>query len=304
MFSLDDMPSQKGRVAIVTGANTGLGFETTKGLAKKDMHVVMACRNPDKAKKAREDILADYPKAKLELMQLDLNSLQSVRDFAEAYRKKHKKLDVLVNNAGIMIPPYELTEDGFESQLGVNFLGHFLLTSLLIELMPDVPESRVVSLASIAHKQGKIHFDDLQSEKRYVRFEAYAQSKLACLIFGNELSQRLQQAGKKIVSVSAHPGVSLTELVRHIPMPKFVFTIANATIAPAISHPPREGAKPSLLAAMGPDVKGGDYYGPTGFREMKGPVGVAKMKRVAQDRKVAEQLWEVSEELTGCTFKV
>jgi NAD(P)-dependent dehydrogenase (short-subunit alcohol dehydrogenase family) len=301
-FNLKDTPSREGRTAIVTGANAGLGYETTIGLAKKGMTVIMACRNMEKAKQAKSNILDELRDADLETMQLDLASLASVRSFTESLREKYDTLDLLVNNAGVMIPPYSTTEDGFELQLGVNHLGHFLLTSLLIDRIPDTPESRIVSLSSIAHRRGEIHFDDLQWEKSYSKQGAYNQSKLACLLFADELDRRLRAEGKKKLSVCAHPGVSPTELSRH--MPSLLYTFLRYTLAPFLTHPPNEGAMSTLQAALGENVKGGDYYGPQGFQEMKGKSGLAERAEVGKDQEVAQQLWDVSEKLTNCSFTV
>ncbi|MDA9121392.1 oxidoreductase, partial [Flavobacteriales bacterium] len=216
-FSLDKIPSQKGKIAVVTGANTGLGYETALGLASKNCKVIMACRNRDKAEKAMADIRKEVPNAGLEFIKLDLNSSKSVREFAKAYKEKYDRLDLLINNAGLMIPPLMRTEDGFESQFGVNHLGHFLLTNLLFPAIEKTDNARVVSLSSIAHKNGRIHFDDPNWEKSYSRSDAYNQSKVACLMFAYELQRRLNDSGSTVISVAAHPGVSDTELGRYIP---------------------------------------------------------------------------------------
>lgn len=199
-FDLENIPSQQGKVAIVTGANTGLGYETVSYLAQKHFKVIMACRDLEKAAQAKAKIKMTVPVADLEILQIDLSDLSSVRGFAQIFRQNYNSLDLLINNAGIMWPPYALTVDGFESQMGANYFGHFLLTALLLDLMPNTSESRVVSLSSNAHRlgAGKINFDDLQSKQNYSKTGAYAQSKLACLMFGNELQRRLAQAGKKI----------------------------------------------------------------------------------------------------------
>jgi NAD(P)-dependent dehydrogenase (short-subunit alcohol dehydrogenase family) len=261
----------------------------------------MACRNMDKAENAKNDILERVPDADLEIMELDLASLSSVRSFAEAFREKYDKLDLLINNAGVMVPPYSTTEDGFELQFGVNHLGHFLLAARLIDLMPDTSDSRIVSLSSIAHKRGSIHFDDLQWEEKYSRQGAYSQSKLACLMFADELNRKLKTEGKEMLSVAAHPGVSPTELSRHLPS---WLTALFKIIGPLFTHAPEKGAQPILKAALDTTVSGGDYYGPQGFREMKGGPGHAGRADVAMDQPAVEKLWKVSEELTNCHFKV
>jgi len=301
-FSLDQISPKPSQTAIVTGANTGLGYETALGLAKKQIKVVMACRNEQKARQAKSDILSEVPEADLEIMIVDLASLESVRSFAQAFKKQFDKLDLLINNAGVMVPPYQKKEDGFELQFGVNHLGHFLLTAELIDHMPDRPESRIVPLASIAHKRGQIHFDDLQWEDNYDPQDAYAQSKLACLMFGDELNRRLKANGKDIRTVTAHPGVSLTELSRH--MPSFLISILKYTVGPFLTHPPEKGALPTLQAALDHHLDGGEYLGPQGFREMTGKPGPAERSEVAQDQQTAEKLWEVSEELTDCRFTI
>lgn len=299
-LNINEIPPQSGRIAIVTGANDGLGFQTTLALSKTGMKVVMACRSLKKGNKALEEIIRQVPEANLELMRLDLSKLSSVRAFAEEYMLKHKQLDVLINNAGIMVPPYEVTEDGFESQLGVNYLGHFLLTGLLMPLLEKTPDSRVVSLSSNAHKGGKIHFDDLQFSKKYSAFTAYSQSKLACLIFAKELQRKLDKAGSKVLSVAAHPDMSDTNLFKHVP--KFVTAIFGGLIRSLMVQSPENGAKPTLYAALGTDIQGGDYIGPDGWQELKGEAVKVKGTKLSEDMEVAKKLWDVSEKLTGLKF--
>ncbi len=300
MFDLNKVESQKGRVAIVTGSNTGLGYETALGLARKEATVVMACRNQQKAEAARKKMLAEVPNADIDIIVVDLSKLNSVREFAKNYLAKYDRLDLLINNAGVMMPPYTKTEDDFELQMGANHFGHFLLTGLLLEVLTGTPDSRVVSLSSLAHQNGKIDFDNLNWEKDYSRSAAYGQSKLANLMFGFELQRRLEAAGSNTISVIAHPGVSLTELVRH--MPKWLFTILRYTIAPFMTHSPDKGALPTLMGALDKNSKGGEYYGPTGFREMKGAPGLASATELSKDTEIAKKLWEVSEDLTGITY--
>lgn len=297
---MENIPPQEGRIMIVTGANTGLGFETTKALAQNGAKVIMACRNMLKAKEARGQILKEIPDALLEVMELDLSKLESVRQFAEAYKTKIERLDVLINNAGVMMPPYTETEDGFELQFMTNYLGHFLLTGMLLPLILKTPDARVVSLSSIAHKSGKINFDDLQSKKSYSASEAYGQSKLACLMFAYELQRRLERNGyHHTLSTAAHPGIATTELARH--MPTFLYSILRFTIAPFITHSPAKGAQPTLLAAVG-NAQGGDYFGPTGFQEFKGKPGKVDSTPLSKDEDIAKRLWEVSEELVGLEY--
>ena len=293
-------PNQEGRIFIVTGANTGLGYETALSLAEHGAKVIMACRNKSKANAAKAKIEAEVPNAELEVMEIDLSSLSSVRNFAKEYQSKYDRLDGLINNAGVMTPPYTKTEDGFELQFGANYLGHFLLTGLLIDTITKTPDSRIVTLSSIVHKNGKINFDDLQSEKKYSPSGAYAQSKLACLMFTFELQRRLEKAGhSQTISVAAHPGIATTELSRH--MPKIIYTLLRYTVAPLLTHAPIEGAKPTVLGAIG-NAKGGDYFGPTGFNEFKGKAGKATSTDLANDETIANRLWKVSEELVSLKY--
>ena len=298
-FDLNQVPSQKGRIAIVTGSNIGLGYETALALAKKDMKVILACRNLEKANNAIEKIKSQAPNTDLEAIQIDLSKLSSIDDFVENYLKKYDQLDLLINNAGVMMPPYTVTEDGFELQLAANHLGHFKLTGLLLDTIEKTSNSRVVSLSSNAHKSGKINFDDLHSEKKYSALDAYGQSKLACLMFAYEMQRRLERAGYQTISTASHPGVSITNLVQHVPMwAKIVFS----PFIPFVTHSPENGAKPTLYAALSKDVKGGDYFGPTGFNEMKGKAGKVDSKPHSHDEVAARKLWEVSEELTNTKF--
>jgi NAD(P)-dependent dehydrogenase (short-subunit alcohol dehydrogenase family) len=302
MDKMNQLPNQDGRVIIVTGANSGLGYETTMALAQKKAKIIMACRSMDKASRAKEKIQQQVPHADLEVMPIDLSSLKSVKAFAKDFQSKYDKLDVLINNAGVMAPPYSKTVDGFEMQLGANYLGHFLLTGLLIDTIVKTPQSRVVTLSSLVHKDGKINFDDLHSEKKYDAMKAYAQSKLACLMFSFELQRRLEKAGiHQTISTASHPGIADTELSRN--MPKIIYYLAKYTIAPFFTHAPREGAKPTILAAIG-EAKGGDYFGPTGLREMKGKAGKATFTDLSKDETIARQLWDISEKLVGFKFSL
>lgn len=300
-FSLDKIPSQKGRIAVVTGANTGLGYETALALAGKGAKVIMACRNQDKANDAMANIKKQVADADLDFIKLDLNSLKSVREFGESYNSKFDRLDLLINNAGLMIPPLMRTEDGFESQFGVNHLGHFFLTNVLMPSLQKTENARIVSLSSIAHKSGRIQFDDPNWEKSYSKMDAYNQSKVACLIFAYELQRRLNDANSSVISVAAHPGVSDTELSRYVS--KVVYTLFRPLI-PLVTHAPKEAAKPTLMAALDEEVVGGDYYGPQGFNDMKGEPGKASSTGYSKKRDVAEKLWQLSEKLTGQEFKI
>jgi NAD(P)-dependent dehydrogenase (short-subunit alcohol dehydrogenase family) len=300
MDEISNLPQQDGRIFIITGANTGLGYENSLFLAKKGAKVIMACRSLEKANTAKENIKKEVLKADVEVMEIDLSSLDSVRNFAKAYQSKYDRLDVLINNAGVMMPPYTKTGDGFELQLEANFLGHFLLTGLLMDTILKTPNSRIVNLSSIAHKSGKINFDDLQSEKKYSASEAYGQSKLACLLFAFELQRKLEKEGHdQTISTAAHPGIATTELARH--MSKIVYGILKYTVAPLLTHAPKEGAKPTLIAAIG-DAVGGDYFGPTGFQEFKGKPGKVSSTDLSKDEDIAKRLWEVAEELVGMKY--
>lgn len=297
-WKLEQAPTQKGRIAVVTGANVGLGYETALGLAGKGCAVVLACRNIDKAEAAKASILERHPKALVDCMPLDLASLKSVRKFAAAYKRSHGKLDLLINNAGIMMPPFALSEDGFESQLAANYLGHFALTGLLLPLITKTANSRIVSLSSLAHQWGVIRFEDLHFSRGYDKGLAYGQSKLACLMFAYELQRRLERAGHTTLSVAAHPGVSSTNLFQHLPRIVNVFAPLSALVLQSA----KGGAQPTLYAALGDDIRGGDYCGPQSLGEMRGDPAKVSSSRRSRDEEVAAKLWAVSEELTGVRF--
>lgn len=300
-FDIQKVPSQKGRIAIVTGANIGLGYETALALAQKEVKVILACRNLEKANNAKKEILTKVPQADLDIIQLDLSKLASVREFAANFLAKYNQLDLLINNAGIMVPPFSLTEDGFESQLGVNYLAHFLLTGLLLDVIIKTPNSRIVSLSSNAHKRGKINFDDLQSKQKYSALAAYCQSKIACLIFAYELQRRLDKMeGISTISVAAHPGVSDTNLAQYVS--KWLMMILGPILRLTMIQSAKAGAEPTLYAALGEDVKGGDYFGPSGWGEFKGRAKKVDSIPLSKDKEIAKRLWKVSEELTDISF--
>ena len=300
-FDLSDIPFQHSKTAIITGANNGLGFETTKGLVSKNVKVIMACRNVEKGKQAMNEILLHYPNAAIEVEELDLESLASVKDFAGRIKSKYLKLDFLINNAGIMVPPFRKTKDGFESQMGVNYFGHFLLTNLLFDLLKTTPDSRIINLSSIAHKRGIIDFENLNSEKGYSKMKAYSQSKLACLIFAYELQRRISKSGANIKSIAAHPGVSNTNLFQNLPK---LSAAVLRIIAPFFTHAPASATLPILYACLGENLNGGEYIGPTGFSEMKGKPGIVKSNKVSYDENIAKKLWVISEKLTGQQFLI
>jgi NAD(P)-dependent dehydrogenase (short-subunit alcohol dehydrogenase family) len=295
-----DIPDQTGRTAVITGANTGLGFETAKTLAAKGAHVVIAVRNTDKGKQAATQIGHDVA-GKVEVQELDLTSLDSITSASEDIKKHFDKIDLLINNAGVMTTPKGNTADGFELQFGTNHLGHFALTGQLLEKMLDVPGARVVTVSSYGHKLGgAIHFDDLQWEHRYSRLGAYAQSKLANLLFTYELQRRLAPRGKTI-AVAAHPGTSTTELVRNVPN---VLQRAFQAVGPLIAQSPAGGALPSLRAATDSGVLGGQYYGPDGIAQQRGNPVVVTSSAQSYDIDLQRRLWAVSEELTKVVFPV
>ncbi len=303
-WTAENIPNLSGKTALVTGANSGIGLEAARELARQGAHVVLACRNPRKAEGARASILQDAPGASLELQALDLASLHSVREFAERFRAAHERLDLLINNAGVMALPYCTTADGFEMQLGTNHLGHFALTALVIDRVLAAPGSRIVSVSSNAHKFGRMNFDDLLSQKSYRKWIAYGQSKLANLLFTHELQRRLQTIGSRSIAVACHPGYAATNLPMVGPdmsgssLMKQITRIGNRWIAQSAAM----GALPTLYAATAPDVAGGDYIGPSGVGELRGLPKKVQCTRRAQDAEAARRLWQESERLTGVRF--
>jgi len=293
-----DVPDQKGRVAVVTGANTGLGFETARVLAERGASVVLAVRDVEKGKQAASRF---GPGADVTVQELDLASLESVRAAAADLHATLPKIDLLINNAGVMYTPRQTTREGFELQFGTNHLGHFALTGLLLDLLLPIPGSRVVAVASQAHRiRAGIHFDDLQWENSYDRVAAYGQSKLANLMFGYELQRRLAPHGTT-VAVAAHPGVARTELMRNSPaVLRGLFTVA----APLFTQDSAQGALPVLRAATDPGALGGQYYGPDGLGESRGYPKVVASSPQSYDVAIQRRLWTVSEELTGVKVPV
>jgi len=302
VFRLSDIADQSGRVVIITGANAGLGYEIALAMAAKRMKVVMACRNVDKAEAAKQRILIEVPNGDLEILRVDLSKLVSVRSAVDEFRRKHDTLDILVNNAGIMYPPYLKTEDGFESQMAANCFGHFLLTSLLIDLIPDSPDSRITWLSSSAHKTGKINFDDINFKKKYSVMASYSQSKLVCLMYALELARMLKAVDKKIKSNCAHPGGANTDLGRNIP--RWAYRLMKYTILPFITHSTANAVLPVLEGALESTAESSQYYGTQGFLEMSGPPGIATKAKQALDAGAAKKLWELSEQLTGALYQL
>jgi NAD(P)-dependent dehydrogenase (short-subunit alcohol dehydrogenase family) len=295
-----DIPDQTGRVAVVTGANTGLGYETAAALAGHGAHVVLAVRNLDKGKDAAARITAQSPHADVALAELDLTSLDSVRAAAEQLRSAHDRIDLLINNAGVMWTPKSTTKDGFELQFGTNHLGHFAFTGLLLDRLLPVVGSRVVTVSSMGHRiRADIHFDDLQWERGYSRVGAYGQAKLANLLFTYELQRRLAPHGTTI-AVAAHPGGSRSELTRNLP----AWAGAVLTVIEPLFQGADMGALPTLRAATDPGVLGGQYYGPDGFGEQRGYPKVVASSAKSHDVDVQRRLWAVSEELTGVVYPV
>ncbi len=294
-----DIPDQTGRVAVITGANTGLGYETAAALADHGARVVLAVRNLDKGKDAAARIAARSPHAEVTLQELDLTSLDSVRAAADQLKADHERIDLLINNAGVMYTPKETTKDGFEMQFGTNHLGHFALTGLLLERLLPVPGSRVVTVSSMGHRiLADIHFDDLQWERSYNRVAAYGQAKLANLLFTYELQRRLAPHGTTIAA-AAHPGGSNTELGRYTPT---VFRPLVNVFFSVIAQDAAMGALPTLRAATDPGVLGGQYYGPDGFAETRGYPKLVGSSEKSHDVDMQRRLWTVSEELTGVTY--
>jgi NAD(P)-dependent dehydrogenase (short-subunit alcohol dehydrogenase family) len=291
-----NIPDLSGKVAIVTGANSGIGYETARALARKQATVILACRDSEKGAATVQTITQENPAAQAKLMQLDLSDQQSVRRFAAEYAGQYDRLDILINNAGIMATPFKRTVDGFESQFATNHLGHFALTGLVLHLILRTPRARVVTVSSGGHRFGEIDFDNLSAEKRYNPTPAYAQSKLANLLFTYELQRRFEGAGVDAIAAAAHPGWTATNLQAHWRMVR----VLNLFLA----QKPEMGALPTLYAATAPDVSGGDYFGPGGWGELRGYPARVRSSERSKDPLVAARLWNVSEELTGVRFSV
>jgi NAD(P)-dependent dehydrogenase (short-subunit alcohol dehydrogenase family) len=298
-WTTTNIPDQTGRTAVITGANTGLGYETAAALAAQGAHVVLAVRNLDKGQAAVDRIRQSTPGADVVLQELDLSSLKSVQTAADQLKADYPAIDLLINNAGVMWTPKETTADGFELQFGTNHLGHFAFTGLLLDHLLHVEGSRVVTVSSLGHRiSASIHFDDLQWERRYNRVQAYGQAKLANLLFTYELQRRL--TGKNTVALAAHPGGSSTELMRHVPGPTRLMT----PLVERLFQSAAMGALPTLRAATDPSALGGQYYGPDGFMEQGGCPKVVASSDQSHDTELQQRLWTVSEELTGVTFPV
>jgi NAD(P)-dependent dehydrogenase (short-subunit alcohol dehydrogenase family) len=300
-WSTEEIPDQSGRVAVVTGANSGLGLISGRELARHGAHVIMGCRSCAKGEQAAGEIRAAAPGAELDVRELDLSSQDSVRAFAEQVTADHPRIDLLVNNGGIMAPPRTTTDEGWELQLATNHLGHFALTGLLLDALRAGDRARVVTVSSLEHRPGKMKWDDLHREHGYNSRAAYQQSKLANALFGLELDRRLRAAGESVISVLAHPGWTATNLQTTGPvgLRQRLYVIGNRLVAQGVE----EGALPQLYAATMPGVQGGEFICPDGFYEIRGNPTRTRASRNARDEDDARRLWEVSEELTGVTYK-
>jgi len=298
-WTLSAIPHQSGRVAVVTGATSGTGFEAARVLAQRGARVILACRDLGKAEAALRRIREAHPGAQVEAQLLDLASLQSVRQAATSLAGRLDRLDLLINNAGVMIPPYGKTEDGFESQIGTNHLGHFAFTGLLLERLLATPGSRIVTMSSNAHRMGRIQFEDLHWERGYRPWAAYGQSKLANLLFAYGLQRRLAREDAATVSVAAHPGWARTDLQRHM---GWVRWLKATGIEGLLSQDALGGALPLLRAATDPAVRGGEYFGPSGFQEFKGAPVRVESNALSHDADLQQRLWQLSERCTGVTY--
>ena len=303
-WTTNDIPDLSGKIAIVTGSNGGLGLTAVKALTSKGVQVVMACRNQSKAEAAQKEVVAANPGAKVEVMPLDNADLSSVKAFADTYKSKYDRLDILFNNAGVMAIPRKLTKDGFEMQLGTNHLGHFALTGHLNELLAKTPGSRVGNTSSSAAFNGKINFDDLMGEKKYGRWAAYMQSKLANAVFATELDRRFKAAGQDTISNSFHPGLVIGNLQNESlsqsgapMMERIAYKIMGAMIGQSFDM----GVLPLLYGITATDAKGGVFYGPKKMR-VKGYPAEQKCNDVLNDTAVLKRFWEVSQELTGVSY--
>ena len=301
-WTADDIPDLTGKIAVVTGANDGIGYESTRELARKGAHVVLTSRNPEKVAGAIQGIKDDIPPAKLSYIHLDLASLKSIRKFAEEFNSSYQSLDILINNAGIMLIPFGLTDDGFENTIGVNHLGHFALTGLLIDKITDTPGSRVVNVSSNAHYRGEMDFDNLLFKNRvgYAPMRAYSRSKLANLLFTYELQRRFQNHQTGAMALAAHPGISATGLADHLFFNKLTWLIQPAMRIMFQSS--AMGALPSLRAADDPEGRGGQYYGPDGPDEKSGFPILVDSNPASKNLVDCEKLWDISQELTGVYY--
>jgi NAD(P)-dependent dehydrogenase (short-subunit alcohol dehydrogenase family) len=302
-WTIANIPPQRGKLAVVTGATGGLGYQTAIRLAQAGAEVVLTGRNEAKGREAVSKIRNQFPDAKISFDVLDLANLASVTDFARRFATAHSSLDLLINNAGVMaLPNRQTTADGFEMQFGTNYLGHYALTAQLLPLLRRAHQPRVVSLSSIAHRTGFIQFSDLQGERFYSAWKAYNQSKLAMLMFALELQRRSDAAGWNLISTASHPGWARTDLFANGPGFGLI-SVASQFAAPLFSQSAESGALPTLFAATSPQAEGGGYYGPNGLYELRGPPAPARIMPQARDKAAAAKLWDVSQQLTGVSFE-
>ena len=302
-WTTDQIPNLSGKVMIITGANSGLGFETALALAEKGATAILACRNMQKGNIAFNNIKLQFPKAKLELIELDLANRQSIEGFVETFLGKYSRLDVLINNAGIFGTYKETTKDGYEMQLGVNHLGHYILTGLLLPLLQNTPESRIVHLSSLVAATSEIYFEDIMLQnKKYPWMKSYGQSKLAVLLFALELDRRLNAAGSHIKSIPIHPGISKTSIFANAKVSPIIKFIMTGSLAATIMQESSFGALPQIYAATSPDAEGGKYYGPDGKKQQKGYPTEIKLPKIARNEEIWAKLWKTTEEITGMVF--
>ncbi|MFF7341132.1 oxidoreductase [Streptomyces sp. NPDC008163] len=299
-WTTEHIPDQTGRVVLVTGANSGLGLATTRALARRGGHVILAVRDEAKGRRAAAELTAAQPDARLEVRQIDLADLDSVRVFAEKLHADHARLDVLVNNAGVMAPPRTLSPQGHEVQFAANHLGHFALTGLLLDLLAAGTGPRVVTVSSPNHRKAHLYFDDLTGERRYSPMGYYNQSKLANAVFGHELHRRLTEAGSPVRSLLAHPGYTATRLQTGGPVP--LVSLLFGRVLKPLAQSPGRGALPQLYAATEPGLSGGEFIGPDGRGELRGAPTRVELSAGAADAATGRRLWEVSEEATGVRF--
>jgi len=301
-WTADQIPDLSGKIFIITGANSGIGYEATREVARKGARVILASRNPDKAENAINRIKDEIPSGQLEFIKLDLASFKSIGQFVETFKSRYKKLDVLLNNAGIMLVPYGQTVEGFERTVGINHLGHFVLTGLLMETISQTRESRVVNISSNAHYRGEMDFEDLvfSNKREYAPMKAYGRSKLANLLFTYELQRRFEEHNIDAIATAAHPGISATGLADHLFFNKVTWLIEPAMRI--LFQSSAMGALPSLRAAVDPDVQGGQYYGPDGEGEKSGYPVLVDSNDMSKSQKFGQKLWEVSQALTGICY--
>ncbi|MXN92006.1 SDR family NAD(P)-dependent oxidoreductase [Flavobacterium sp. Sd200] len=298
MWTKENIPDQTGKTVIVTGANAGIGYETALALYEKNANIILACRDLDKANAAAKTIATVPSEGSVEVLALDLSDLNSVKTAADTFKSKHQKLDLLINNAGVMVPPASKTVQGFELQFGTNVLGHYAFTGYLYPLLKATPQSRVVTVSSLVYRLGSIDYDNLKTEKDYDANREYAQSKLANLFFTSELQRRANEAGDQILSVSSHPGVTQTELARYISKEEF----DNIIEVYGELMPAWQGALPSLYAAVSDDVKGNDFIGPDKDGGLRGYPAKTELLPLAHNQTEAAKLWKYAEEVTGVVY--